>query len=99
MRIIAFAILFALAGCSNNSGVFAIGPNTYQVSTRATWELGGRAGAKQMALTEATHHCEGQGKTLRVINSSEAYGHFEGGTVELTFACDAGPNTANEDPF
>lgn len=77
----------ALAGCSNSSGVFQTGQDTYQVSTRATWELGGRAGAKRMALEEATRHCGTRGKTLQVVNTSDAYGHFEGGTVDLVFAC------------
>lgn len=89
MRLL-FAALAAIAltGCSNSSGVFQTAPNTYQVSTRATWELGGRAGAKRMALQEATRKCSGQNKSLHVINTAESYGHFEGGTVDLTFICD-----------
>lgn len=90
-RLLLTAIIAAtaplLAGCANSSGVFQTGPDTYQVSTRATWELGGRAGAKRMALEEATRHCRTQGKTLHVANTSDAYGHFEGGTVDLVFAC------------
>lgn len=77
-----------LAGCTSSSGVFRVGENTYQVSTRAIWELGGRIGAKRMALEEATRHCERQRKGLRVIKSSEDYSHFEGGTVDLVFSCD-----------
>lgn len=34
-----------LAGCSSNSGVFQVSPDTYRVATSTTWELGGRAGA------------------------------------------------------
>jgi len=81
------AALF-LSACATSSGVFRIDENTYQVSTRATWELGGRAGAKRMALEEATRFCDGQRKALRVIKSSEAYSHFEGGTIDLIFSCD-----------
>lgn len=77
-----------LTACANSSGVFRVDDNTYQVSTRATWEFGGRAGARRMALDEATRHCEAQRKVLRVIKSSEDYGHFEGGTVDLHFTCD-----------
>ncbi|HEY0832671.1 MAG TPA: hypothetical protein VGE72_02080 [Azospirillum sp.] len=40
-----------------------------------------------MALEEATRHCGAKRKTLTVLNTSEAYGHFEGGTVDLVFAC------------
>ena len=86
--LLALALLPLVAGCANSSGVFQTGQNTYQVSTRATWELGGRAGAKRMALQEATAKCGAMRKNLHVINSSESYGHFEGGTVDLIFACD-----------
>jgi hypothetical protein len=88
LRVISFLVFLALSACASNSGVFQVGDNKYQVATRATWELGGRAGAKRMALEEATRHCEGQKKRLRVMDSAENYGHFEGGTVELTFSCE-----------
>lgn len=80
--------LLYLVGCANSSGVFRVSDNTFQVSTRATWEFGGRAGAKRMALEDATRYCGIQQKALRVINFSEAYGHFEGGTVDLIFSCE-----------
>jgi hypothetical protein len=88
LRLTSFLALIALSACASNSGVFRVDDNKYQVATRATWELGGRAGAKQMALEEATRHCDTQKKRLRVLDSKERYGHFEGGTVELTFSCD-----------
>lgn len=77
-----------ISACSNNSGVFRTGDNQYQVATRATWELGGRAGAKRMALEEATKKCDSLSKQVNVITSVEDYSHFEGGTVELTFSCE-----------
>ncbi|HDT6077952.1 hypothetical protein NG896_09525 [Aeromonas veronii] len=77
-----------LAACSNSSGVFRTGENQYEISTRATWELGGRAGAKKMALEEATAHCQKEGKRLNLLNQSEGYGHFEGGTIDLQFSCE-----------
>lgn len=80
--------LIILSACANNSGAFRIGENKYQVSTRATWELGGRAGAKRMALEEASKHCTSLSKSVKVLDSVENYGHFEGGTVELTFSCE-----------
>lgn len=76
-----------LIGCASNSGVFQVAPDTYRVATSATWELGGRAGAMRMALEEATRHCSQTGKALKVVNSSESYGHFEGGRVDMTFTC------------
>jgi hypothetical protein len=80
-------LAIALAGCASNSGVFQVSPETYRVATRATWELGGRAGAVKMALTEATEHCKKSGKGSNVLESAENYGHFEGGRVDMTFTC------------
>jgi hypothetical protein len=40
-----------------------------------------------MAMETATRYCsEHGGKKLRVIKSGD-YGHFQGGIVNLTFAC------------
>jgi hypothetical protein len=76
-----------VAGCASTSGVFHVSPDTYRVATRATWELGGRAGALRLALTEATEHCKKSGKVPKVLDSAESYGHFEGGRVDMTFTC------------
>lgn len=81
----------ALVACASSSGVFQDSSNTYRVATRATWELGGRAGAVKMALQEATAYCTKQGATLKVLTSAEDYGHFEGGTVDMRFACERQP--------
>jgi len=86
--VLSFALFSqVLVGCASNSGVFQVAPDTYRVATRATWELGGRAGAMRMALEEATRHCSQSGKTVNITNSSESYGHFEGGLVDMTFTC------------
>lgn len=82
--------LLLVTACANSSGVFRVDDNNYQIATRATWELGGRAGARRMALEQATRYCETQHKALRVLRSSEDYGHFEGGTVDMTFSCEEG---------
>lgn len=76
-----------LVSCASNTGVFRVAENTYQVSTRATWELGGRVGAMRMAMEEATKYCsEHGGKKLKVIKETDDYGHFQGGIVNLTFS-------------
>lgn len=81
-------ILLLLTACSNSSGVFRTGENQYELSTRATWEFGGRTGARKMALEEATKYCEKEGKRLNLLDKKEGYGHFEGGTVDLKFGCE-----------
>lgn len=80
--------LIALTGCASSSGVFKDSSDTYRIATRATWELGGRAGAVKMAMKEATEYCAKRNAELRVVSSTENYGHFEGGTVNMKFACD-----------
>lgn len=82
----------ALIACASSSGVFQDSSNTYRIATRATWELGGRAGAVKMALKEATDYCAKQGATLKVLTSAEDYGHFEGGTVDMRFSCEPPPS-------
>ena len=70
-------LLGVLLGCASNSGVFRVGEKTYEVSTRATWEFGGRVGAMRMAMEEATKYCsEHGGKKLHVIKHTDDYGHF-----------------------
>ena len=82
-------LVLVLVSCATNSGVFRVSENTYQVSTRATWELGGRVGAMRMAMETATRYCADHGgKRLRVIKSTDDYGHFQGGIVNLTFTCE-----------
>ena len=88
MRRAIVVLVLVLAGCASSSGVFQVSSNTYRIATRATWELGGRAGAMQMALSEATEYCVKQGGSLKVLKTSESYGHFEGGRVDVTFTCE-----------
>ena len=88
-QVITLFLVALLLSCASNSGVFRVSENTYQVSTRATWELGGRVGAMRMAMEEATKYCsEHGGKKLKVIKETDDYGHFQGGIVNLTFSCE-----------
>ena len=76
-----------LVSCASNTRAFRVAENTYQVSTRATWEFGGRVGAMRMAMDEATKYCsEHGGKKLKVIKETDDDGHFQGGIVNLTFS-------------
>ena len=88
---VAYIVVVAITvvGCASSSGVFSDSSNSYRIATRATWELGGRAGAVKMALKEATDYCAKQGGALKVLSSAEDYGHFEGGTVDMRFSCES----------
>ena len=90
--IFSVSTMFVLVACASTTGVFQDSSNTYRIATRATWELGGRAGALKMALKEATDYCAKRGANLTVISSTEDYGHFEGGTVDMRFSCEARAN-------
>jgi hypothetical protein len=88
-HIIALLVIGLLVSCASNTGVYRVGENTYQVTTRATWEPGGRVGAMRMAMQEATKFCsEHGGRQLKVIKETDDYGHFQGGIVNLTFSCE-----------
>jgi hypothetical protein len=87
-RLCIFLSMLLAVSCQGTSGVYRVGQNTYRVTTRATWEFGGREGAMHMALDEATQTCASKDKKLRVISSTSHYGHFEGGTVDLIFTCE-----------
>lgn len=90
---LAATLVVLIAGCASTSGVFQVSTDTYRVATRATWELGGRAGALKMALSEATEHCAKSGTVPNVLSTSESYSHFEGGRVDMTFSCVAAKQT------
>lgn len=88
MRILAvIAFILMLNGCANTSEVFRTSENTFQVTARATWELGGLAASRSMALKAGSTKCESIGKILNVIRTEENYEHFSGGTTVLTFSC------------
>jgi hypothetical protein len=88
-RIITVFVVASLLGCESVSDVRRLSENTYQVSGRATWELGGRVGAMNLAIQQATKYClDRGGKKVKVIRYTDTYGHFEGGIVNLTFTCE-----------
>ena len=89
INLAAILVLCLLFACASSTGVYQVSDNTYRVATRATWELGGRAGAVKMALEEATDYCAKRESTLKVLDSVEHYGHFEGGTVDMKFTCES----------
>jgi len=74
-----------LTGCASVSTPIAMSGGEYVVSARATWELGGRSGAKRMTYEAAMEQCRGP---FKIVRSNADYNHFEGGTVELTFTCE-----------
>lgn len=86
------AALIALffIGCAANTGVVQIGKDAYMVSRQAASGFSGSGTLKAEAFREANKFCINQGKSLQVINTSEAqppyvFGNFP--KAEVQFMC------------
>ena len=69
-RFLVVGLIMMIAGCSHSSGVLKIGPETYTISTSASWGKGGIPAAKRIAYEEAADQCVKQGN-LEVFTLSE----------------------------
>jgi len=85
-----FCAAVLLAGCASNSGVVAMGPDTFFVSRQAATGFSGSGTLKAEAMTEAGAFCTSKGKTASVTSEQEAQPPFVFGNypkAELTFKC------------
>jgi hypothetical protein len=85
-----FVAALLLTGCASNSGVVAMGADTYFVSRQAATALSGMANLKADALGEAGQFCGAKGKTLHVVSQKDAEPPFILGNypkTELQFKC------------
>jgi putative hemolysin len=79
---------FLLLSCAYSSDVVKMAPNTYSVSGTAGSERGGKFGAKQVAIKEASSYCQKQGKQLNVTQAETATVNDIGtGSASITFQC------------
>jgi hypothetical protein len=80
---------FALNGCSNSSGVLKMGPDTFSISTEASFGKGGIPAAKRIAYKEAEEECSKRGLEVFVLNERSVGTTFTDGMAksELTFRC------------
>ncbi|MFZ0725586.1 MAG: hypothetical protein WAM61_07330 [Desulfobacterales bacterium] len=82
--------LLILSGCAANSGVVPIGPDTYMVSKQAATGFPGLGNLKAEAFKEANQYCTGQGKYIRVVNTTETAPPYVFGNyprAEIQFMC------------
>ncbi len=82
-------ILF-LAGCASNSGIVAMGNDTYMVSRQAASGFSGMGTLKADAMREAYSQCQQTGKRIEVIETIDAkppyiFGNFP--KTEIRFKC------------
>jgi len=90
MKYIICVMFIVLSGCASNSGVMAIGPDTFMVSRQAASGFSGLGTLKAEAFQEANKYCGSIGKYLRVVNTSESsppyiLGNFP--RAEVQFMC------------
>jgi hypothetical protein len=90
MRSIWYGIFFLAAGCASNSGVVAIGADTYMVSRQAATGFSGSGTLKADAVREANEYCMHKNKIAKVLKSTEArppyiFGNFP--KAEIEFMC------------
>ena len=85
-----FLGLIVLAGCASNSGVVTIGPDTFMISKQAATGFPGLGNLKADAFKEANQYCIGQGKHIRVVNTTETSPPYVFGNyprAEIEFMC------------
>ena len=79
-----------LTGCASNSGVIAMGSDTYFVSRQAATGFNGMGTLKAEALGEAGQFCGSKGKALQVVSQKDAEPPFILGNypkTEIQFKC------------
>lgn len=89
-KILYICVAAVLTGCASNSGVVAMGPDTFFVSRQAATGFSGSGSLKAEAMTEAGAFCTGKGKTATVTGEKEAQPPFVFGNypkAEITFKC------------
>lgn len=82
--------MFILAGCASNSGIVAMGPDTYFVSKQAATGFTGMGTLKGEAIGEAGQFCVSKGKSVQVMTQNDAQPPFILGNfpkTEITFRC------------
>ncbi len=80
---------FTLTACSNSSGVLKMGPDTFSISTEASFGKGGIPAARRIAYKEAGEECSKRGLEVFVLNERSVGTTFTDGMAkaELTFRC------------
>lgn len=86
MRVVLSLGLALLVACSQSSGVFKLGPDTYITSAAAS-PSAGASQAQRLALSEANEYCANMGKTVMVMKSSDVINVYGGGSSKITFRC------------
>ena len=101
MKFYIFPFLFFACGCASNSGLVAIGSDTYMVSRQAATGFSGLGTLKADAIKEASDYCAMQDMALKLIGTKEAEPPFILGNfpkAEVQFTCENANIDEPEDP-
>jgi hypothetical protein len=82
----ALMLAAAIAGCTSSSGVFAVGPDNYRITSTAITSFGGAGTASASAIRTATRYCADKGKSLLVVDTAMD-SQFTQGSSDVTFKC------------
>jgi uncharacterized protein YcnI len=88
VKLVSFALVASLCGCTTVSEVTKIGPDTYYVGSSVRGGLTSDAEVKTLSLKRAASFCAAQGKTMNVVASQSS--GTQGWTPqnsEVTFTC------------
>lgn len=78
--------LALLVACSQSTGVFKFGPDSY-ITSGAASPNAGISYAQRLALSEADEHCANMGKQMVVMKSYDVIDIYGGGRSRVTFRC------------
>jgi hypothetical protein len=88
MKIFAAVAVTLLSGCAANTGVIAIGNETYSISHRDNGPMASLGALKAAAYKDAASFCAAKNKTVQVIRSNDvprSFGQFP--ETEVQFTC------------
>ncbi|MGV8891697.1 MAG: hypothetical protein ACOH2K_01855 [Burkholderiaceae bacterium] len=91
--IMMIAALSALVGCASNSGVVAMGSDTYFVSRQAATGFSGMGTLKAEAIGEAGQFCGAKGRSMEMVSENDAQPPYILGNfpkTEIIFRCASG---------
>ncbi len=86
MRLSMLLLLLPISACASSSGVYAVGGDTFKVTTTAMTSMGGQGTAKGSAIHQATDYCARTGRAPEVVQEA-GNAQFTQGTTEVTFKC------------
>ena len=84
------AVLLVLSGCASNTGVVAIGENSYMLAKQQSTGFPGLGNMKAEIITEGRMFCSSQSKEFQLVSSSETQPPYVFGNyprAEIQFLC------------